>query len=199
MNFTVVTRFFDAPAVSRKEIFCYAGCREGDSKVRELMEACLREAEDQLSYRVCYCKLPVAIQNDTLDFGVFSFHSSSLAKNLIGCNEAVFFAATVGIELDRRIERYSRLSPSKAVMLDAIGAERIEALCDAFCRDFSEEEKVFFAPRFSPGYGDLPLEAQRDIFAVLGCEKRIGLALNDSLLMSPSKSVTAIVGIKEKR
>lgn len=50
-------------------------------------------------------------------------------------------------------------------------------------------------PRFSPGYGDLPLSAQREIFAVLDCGKRIGLMLNDSLLMSPSKSVTAFVGI----
>ncbi len=50
-------------------------------------------------------------------------------------------------------------------------------------------------PRFSPGYGDLTLLAQKDIFAVLDCGKRIGLTLNDSLLMSPSKSVTAFVGI----
>ena len=44
-------------------------------------------------------------------------------------------------------------------------------------------------------YGDLPLEAQRDVFALLNPEKRIGVTLNDGLLMSPSKSVTAIAGI----
>ena len=49
--------------------------------------------------------------------------------------------------------------------------------------------------RFSAGYGDVPLELQRDIFALLDCPRRIGLTLNESLLMSPSKSVTAIVGI----
>ena len=50
-------------------------------------------------------------------------------------------------------------------------------------------------PRFSAGYGDLPLGVQREIFAALDCPKHIGLTLNDSLLMSPTKSVTAIVGI----
>ena len=49
--------------------------------------------------------------------------------------------------------------------------------------------------RFSPGYGDLPLQAQRAIFDALQCHKEIGLYLNESLLMSPTKSVTAIVGI----
>ena len=79
------------------------------------------------------------------------------------------------------------------------GLERIEALCDEFCRDMERELALLgfcTTKRFSPGYSDLPLEIQRDIFRVLGCEKRIGLMLNESLLMSPSKSVTAIVGIR---
>ena len=86
-------------------------------------------------------------------------------------------------------------------MFQAIGAERIEALCDAFCDDISKEYNIAIKPRFSPGYGDLPLECQKDIFAVISPEKHIGLTLTDSMLMSPSKSVTAIVGLggKEKQ
>jgi cobalamin-dependent methionine synthase I len=53
-------------------------------------------------------------------------------------------------------------------------------------------------PRFSPGYGDLPLELQTNLFKVLDCQHFIGLTLNDSMLMSPSKSVTAIVGLRER-
>ena len=51
------------------------------------------------------------------------------------------------------------------------------------------------SPGFSPGYGDLPLDLQREIFAALDCPKRIGVSLNESLLMSPSKSVSAIIGL----
>lgn len=53
-------------------------------------------------------------------------------------------------------------------------------------------------PRFSPGYGDLPLALQRDIFHALDCARKIGLTLNDSLMMSPAKSVTAIIGITDR-
>ena len=85
-----------------------------------------------------------------------------------------------------------------SVCLQAIGAERIEALCNAFSLEMKNEYAKSgrsLRPRFSAGYGDLPLELQREIFNALGCERRIGLTLNDSLIMSPSKSVTAIIGI----
>ena len=51
--------------------------------------------------------------------------------------------------------------------------------------------------RVSPGYGDISLTMQKDIFAILDCERKIGITLNEDLLMSPSKSVTAIAGIKK--
>jgi hypothetical protein len=82
-------------------------------------------------------------------------------------------------------------------MLQALGSERVEALCDEFCRLMAIESKRELRPRFSPGYGDLPLELQRDIFRLLEPSRRIGVVLNDSLLMSPSKSVTAIIGIEK--
>ena len=96
--------------------------------------------------------------------------------------------------VDRLIAKYNRISPSKALIFQAIGAERAESLCDLFCDEM--KEKYSTNPRYSPGYGDLPLDIQRDIFAVLDCPRKIGLTLNDSLLMSPSKSVTAIIGVK---
>ena len=94
--------------------------------------------------------------------------------------------------------KYSKISPSKALMFQALGAERIESLCDTFCNDMNNELGVRLKPRFSAGYGDLPLEVQKDIFRVLDCPRKIGLTLNDSLLMSPTKSVTAIVGIEDE-
>ena len=84
-------------------------------------------------------------------------------------------------------------------MISALGSERIEALCDKFNKDFEFENEVSLKPRFSPGFGDLSLMIQKDIFAVLDCPRKIGLSLNDSLLMSPTKSVTAFVGIIKKK
>ena len=49
--------------------------------------------------------------------------------------------------------------------------------------------------RFSPGYGDFSLNHQRDFFRLLNLEKNLGMSLNSALLMSPSKSITAVIGV----
>lgn len=181
------------------EILRYAGCRAQngapDSTVTELLHAC--EAMVQLTYRVCWQLLPVTIEGDVTHLGEMTLPSKNLAKVLAPCAKAVVFAGTIGVAIDRLVSRYSHISPAKALMLQALGAAQIEALCDVFCADIEKETGLFGVPRFSPGYGDLSLETQKEFFTHLGCEKRIGLTLNDSLLMSPTKSVTAILGLTD--
>ena len=189
------TKYYKAPPVSRKEILRYAGCAVADEATASLMENCLTEAANALVYKVCYRELPVTVAGEMCDFGAFSVSSGNLAGNLSGCSRVILFAATVGVGIDRLIHKYSHIAPSRALMMQAIGAERIEALCDLFCADMEKERGGSLRPRFSPGYGDLPLEVQKDILTLLEAPKRIGLSLNDSLLMSPTKSVTAFAGI----
>ena len=193
MKNPVCIKIFDAPPVCESEILRYSGCKDNVVNVLELVSECIEEAKNELTYVVCYTTLDLKIIGDECDFGLFKVRSSDLSKNLSGCNRVIVFAATVGFGIDRLISRYSRVSPSKALMMQSLGTERIEALCDEFCRSVSESYRI--KRRFSSGYGDLPLDVQNDIFSVLDCTKRIGVVLNDSLLMSPSKSVTAFVGI----
>lgn len=195
MNSVVLSKTYLAPPVCEKEILRYAGCKDADSTTLKLLQECVDIALQRAVYRVCYRQLDIKINDDVCDFGAFSFKSKNLAKNLDGCEKAVVFGATVGIEFDRLIAKYSHIAPSKALMLQAFGAERIEALCDTFCKDIAEQYGTNVKPRFSAGYGDLPLSCQNEIFSVLECEKRIGLTLNSSMIMSPSKSVTAIIGL----
>lgn len=191
----IMTKMYEPPLIDETEVLRYAGYKfkkeeEVDIETRSLLGACLKELEGKLEYKVCYRELPVALDGDVCDFGFFQVTSKQLAHHLSGSRRVIVFAATLGVGIDRLIAKYSSLSPAKALMFQAIGAERIEAVCDAFCGELGAKR------RFSPGYGDLPLATQKDIFTVLACEKKIGLTLNSSLLMSPSKSVTAFVGIK---
>lgn len=198
MNSVILSKTYIEPPFCEKEILRYAGCKEADNEIAALVRACIDEIKTKLTYKVCYRQFDLKIGDEICDLGAFTLRSKNLAFNLSGCESAILFAATVGVEIDRLIAKYGRISPSKALIFQAIGAERIEALCDAFCADISKEYKIGTKPRFSPGYVDLPLECQKDIFAVLSPEKQIGLTLTDSLLMSPSKSVTAIVGLSDK-
>ncbi len=194
MSNTVFTATYHSLPFCEKEILRYAGapCAEGSE---DLLAECIAEAKAVIQYSVCYCFTNVTTDNGVCSFDAFSLYSKDLSKSLEGCTAAVIFAATLGTGLDRLIAKYSRISPAKALMLQAIGAQQTETLCDAFCRDIAEKENADVTRRFSAGYGDLPLEIQKQIFALLNCPKHIGLTLNDSLLMSPTKSVTAFFGL----
>lgn len=196
----VYTKTYDGPDFDRREILRYAGAASGPPEVLDLLEKCLEEVRGKLTYKVCFRSFSVYDRGEELDLEFARTASKDLRKNLAGCESIVLFGATVGMELDRLIARYSRLSPARALMLQAIGTERIEALAEQFQRELAQEQRAqgrYIRQRFSPGYGDLPLEMQRDVFRVLDCPRKIGLTLNESLLMSPSKSVTALIGIAE--
>lgn len=193
----VQVRRYPQPPLCPREILRYAGCKDATEDVLALLRSCWQEAEGKLKYAVCWRELPLTETGDGCDFGEFRVASRGLVRQMRDCSRAVIFTATIGVEMDRLIARYGRLSPARALMLQAIGAERIEALCDGFCGELSQSEGGI-TPRFSPGYGDLPLTVQKEIFALLDCPRQIGVTLNDSLLMSPSKSVTAFVGLCKK-
>ena len=194
----VFVKAYAAPPVDHREIWRYAGAAHANEAQQALLQACLAELSDQAVFRVCYREFPISCEGDTVDLSFAKVTSPALARCLAGCGSAVVFAATVGTAIDRLITRYSAVSPARALLLDAIGTERVEALCDVFCRELAAEKGslgLCTRPRFSPGYGDLALSLQREIFGVLDCPRKIGLSLGQDLIMSPSKSVTAIVGI----
>lgn len=190
----IYQRSYELPTHNKREILRYAGVRGEANEVEALLDECIAETASLFHPRVCWCALPLAEAKQLQVIGSI-FKSSSLSKHLEDCAQIVIFAATVGIEIDRAITRYNALSPAKALLASAIGSERIEALCDVFENDL-RNESMKIKPRFSPGYSDLPIECQRDIFLLLDCPRRIGLTLTESMLMSPSKSVSAIIGIK---
>jgi len=196
MDTTVYTKAYTPPPINTKEIMRYAGIQAPTPQTDILIDECLKEAGAISRYLVCYRKLPLSHNGNVLSIGNIKTESADLQKCLCGYTEAIVFAATVGIEFDRLIAKHSRLSPAKALIVQAMGTERVESLCNSFCHDMAKLYKT--TPRFSPGYGDLPLKMQTDIFAMLDCGRKIGVSLNQSLLMTPSKSVTAIMGITNK-
>lgn len=188
----------ELPPVCRKEALRYAGVKTETPEMAAMLEECMTLCAGQIDPRVCYAHYPVMRSGERLDLGFAQTDSAALRRNLGACEEIILFAATIGLEMDRLIARYAHLSPARSVMLQAIGTERIESLCDAF-EEFLIAQGYELRPRFSPGYGDLPIQLQRDLFAALDCSRQIGVSLNESLLMTPSKSVTAIIGLSAEK
>ena len=190
------------PDFCDREILRYAGVRTSDDYDSKLLNDLKREISLSIKTTVVYREMPIEIHNDTVHLERVSVYSKALAKAMKRAEKTVFMAATLGIDTDRIIAKLSKISPARALLADAIASERIEALCDAFCLKLKEEVSplgLSVGFRFSPGYGDLPLEFQKEIFSYLSPERYIGLTLNNSLMMSPSKSVSAIIAIERTK
>ncbi len=199
-NYTPAPEYPELMQMNEREVWRYAGYfgQEKDDSLKEMLQEVWEEAQPALSYHICYLHLPLEWKEGLPDLPL-SVTSRNLATCLEGCSEVILFAGTIGMKYDHLITRYQRLSPTKALFFQALGAERIEALCNTFCDAIeaeNTERDLIKTPRFSPGFGDLPLEVQRDFFRVLDISHKIGISLGDTLLMTPSKSVTAIFGLK---
>ena len=184
-----------------KEILRYAMLPSFAPKPEELpLQECLKAAKGAAQCRAVWRRYLLVRDGDTLDLGFAKTDSRDLKKHLEGCGEILLFACTAGAETDRRIARAKLLSPARGLLMHAIGAQQVEGGCDRLCRQLAEQfPDKQLTDRYSPGYGDLPLEMQKDVMTALDCGRTVGITLTDSLLMTPSKSVTAIIGMKERK
>lgn len=190
--------------INRYEVCRYLGIRQGepDARTGDLIDECQAELMKAATPRMVHRTYPLTIRKDgSLDLTCFQVKSKNLKKNLEGCDQIILFAATIGEAVDRLIRRYMKTQVSKGVVMQAVSAAMIEAYCNEVNLDFKRkaaQEGYFLRPRFSPGYGDFPLECQKAIGEALKMEKTCGITLTDSLLMLPSKSVTAVIGMSRQ-
>lgn len=186
--------------VELREVYRYLGYgnKDPDAEIRSLAADCLEELLGAARPRFFSREFPLKLLPDqTIDACCFTVKSQNLWRNLQGCEKVILFAATLGTGVDLLLRRYSRLSMSRALIIQAAGTAAIEAVCDeenGRLRTEYERQGYYLRPRFSPGYGDFPLAVQKDLIGALEAEKRVGITLTDSLLMLPSKSVTAVIG-----
>ncbi len=179
-------------------IYRYLGLRgtAPDEALEALTKKNLKEFQEIAKFSACYLLLPCRETEEGVDFGAFLAPGKSLKRNLRGCGQAILFAATAGVETERQRRRAELSSMAQAVVLDAIGSAAIESFCDWLSDGWRRDCPNFvLRPRFSPGYGDLPLETQKTLLSVLDAGRKAGVSLTESFLMLPQKSVSAIVGL----
>lgn len=116
------------------------------------------------------------------------------------CNECIIMAATLGQKSEMLLRRTQITDMTEAVILDCCASSAIESICEQINDDLRCEYETagkFLTDRYSPGYGDMPLTLQTELCELLQTEKRIGLSVSPGLMLIPSKSVTAIIGISD--
>lgn len=166
-------------------------CEHTEPELYRVYETVLRAAEP----RFAFSRVKVTYGGSgAIDLGFCKTESLALTRCLDGAEEAIVLLCTLGSEVDRLISKLSRTSRAEAFIFDAVASALIEAAVDVaqeeICRGLNT------TARFSPGYADLTLECQGPLLDSLGAPTYLGVALTASGLMSPLKTVSAIIGIK---
>lgn len=182
---------------NRKEALRYLRARPNDEAAGILVDTVYLKLRNEVQARSVLQKHSIIVDEAgvTLDTGV-RFTSRDLARHLKGCDKALLLAATLGSRVDVAIRRLALGSVAEGAAAQAVAAALIESYCDDV-QAKADTDGLAQRPRFSPGYGDWNLKEQSLLFPVLDCAKRIGLTLTDGLMMAPSKSVTAVIGLSE--
>lgn len=161
-------------------------------RVEELSAAASNEIRPARTWRR-FAVTDGAVSSGNVKMPVFG----TLARHLAGCNDVYLACATLGARFDAFQRRIAVTSGADAFILQAVGAAMIEKLMDSVEDGIRAElaSGEALTVRYSPGYGDFPLSAQRDILSLLDACRRVGVSLTDTLLMTPSKSVSAVIGV----
>ena len=161
----------------------------------ETITRCEENLRRVLNCKYAYTKVSVQIKSDNIcDLGFGDIESRDLVNALDGCKQAYILGVTIGVGADRLISRLALTSPAESFITDALASAAAESLCDYADNLLrGEGEKPF---RYAPGYGDMPLSYQPAVLDALNADYTLGITLNNSLLMTPMKSITAIMGIK---
>lgn len=177
--------------LNRSEALRYMGAKalNPDKMTSDIMD----EVENEL-LKVCRPAYTFTeIPKDSSALG-----GNDIKKVVAESEKVLLIAATLGIYVEKLLRKTQITDMAKAVVVDSMASVAIEQFMDKIEDELKERYKgLYFTNRFSPGYGDYPLEKQREVVKILNTEKKLGLSLSDSLLLNPTKSVTAVIGLNK--
>ena len=194
---------YEILSVDRFEVLRYLGFRgqavsdELDRRLDELVARAIAVARPRgalRSFRVARRGGDlVELEGTTL-----SLRGRDIARHLSDAVEVVVFAVTLGAGTERELSFLSATDSLAQVVVDSASSTLVERAADAAnarAVAYGAERGLHASSRFSPGYGDMPLESQPEFLAATDATRRLGITLTDSNLMIPTKSVTAVVGL----
>lgn len=182
------------------EALRYLGAPHPGPELRQQAEALADELAAALQPRYVWAAYPLAREGDhfSLQGAGVTLSGATAERMLDGSEQAVLLACTLGARFDTLLRSAQARDMAEAVLLDALGSAFVEAGCDGAEDEIAARFPALYrTDRFSPGYGDLPLDLQPAVCAALNAQRRLGLTVTDSLLLNPVKSVTAVIGLSD--
>ena len=175
----------------------YLGYRgnEPDEATAGLIEQGFKELSDVITVE-SYCSLVNKSDIPQLLIG------NDVNRHLEGCERVIVTATTLGAVTDRLIRIAEIRNMAYALVLDALASGLIEEYSDSLdehrCSLYAADgKKLYCTWRFSPGYGDFPIEIQPALIQYLNADKYLGLTVTENYILLPRKSITGVIGLSE--
>ncbi|WP_461810184.1 Vitamin B12 dependent methionine synthase activation subunit [Faecalimonas sp.] len=187
-----------------KEAIRYLGFGKNtvDDRTFALIINSFKELEEVADGRVIYRIFSLKTERENrIRIGNMVIDSIALSKNLKGCQEVILFGATLGTGVDMLMKRRAITDMASVVVLQACATAILEEFCDKCVDEISKELKkreLYLRPRFSAGYGDFSISHQGEILNMLDASRKIGLTMTKGGMLTPIKSITAVIGISDK-
>lgn len=200
---------YDIPSVDPQEVLRYLGYRgqtytpELGERMGRAMAHCVEVGRPAGCVRI----FDVAGTGETADGRpevrlagtALTLVGNSIAEHLRGAVAVGVLAVTIGMGVERELRRYSVAGEAiDGMVFDASATALVERAADAAEASIvraATDRGLYTNFRFSPGYGDLPMETQPVLLSALDAQRRLGITLSKTYLMTPTKSVTAVVGL----
>jgi len=188
--------------INKEEVLRYLGYKgqDIDENLNETIEECREEIKKVITPRVIYSYKNIKISDDGVEVITTNLilKGKDIKEHLKNSTECVLMAVTLGNDIERQTRLYEKTNLTKALILDACATTAVEEVCDIVENSVKEKailDGMNITFRYSPGYGDLPLDVQNSFLRALDAQKKIGLTVSENNLLFPRKSVTAIIGI----
>lgn len=196
--------------VDREDALMYLGYagQEIDAALRQRLEeaACSCEEDNQVLYTWRIEDIDTSrrfgelVPQVVLAGSGLVLEGADIARHLKGAQKVALFACTLGQGCDRELRRRGALSALDQMLYDCCASSLAEAGAQAVQELLGEEARALgleARARFSPGYGDLPLSVQPALLEALDAMRATGMAVTENCFLTPTKSVTAILGLFE--
>jgi len=189
--------------IDRDEVLRFQGYKRGvdvpTAEVLALFDEAVALGERLMAPRVVYRAVPVAGQSaDLIEAGGEGLHIPEIGR-LWGQLAAVGAGiCTVGDAIETRVSAlFEARELPLAVMLDSVGSAAVESLAeyanDLLCQA-ALPEGLRVTNRISPGYAGWDTAEQAALFRLCPGGP-IAVAINDACFMTPTKSISFLVGL----
>lgn len=190
--------------LDRQEILRYLGWQGGElsPQMDQLLTQCIQSTLKTIrpNYRYQRFSIQPTPEGIQVEQTGLLLTGSSIARHLEGCLSVYLLAGTIGLAHEQLLRKTMLTQPDAGVVLDSCGSAAAEAVAELADREIQTQAAAqgeFCTPRFSPGYGDLPLSCQQPLLDALRAMQTLGMTVSSGGLLSPNKSVTAIVGVRD--